>query len=141
MSYKLGKEILMSTSTNSTGMLSARGALEMIKKGDITPEVVAWAEHELEKLEARNEAARKRAETKREADLPLLNSLMEALPLSEEEAMSASELGAIVGISTAKVTALMRRIIEDGAAGSVEIKSKAKSGGKCKGYFRLNPSC
>lgn len=130
----------MTTSTVEK-TITAREALESILSGIITEDVAAWAAKEIAAIDARNAKAKEKAAEKREADLPLLNALMEALPLDEADAMSAAELGTQVGITTAKASALMKRIVADGAAGSVEIKSKAKSGGKCKGYFRLNAAC
>ena len=46
-----------------------------------------------------------------------------------DEEKKAEYLGKVLGI------------IADGAAASVETKSKSKSGGKCKGYFRTNAPC
>lgn len=125
----------------ATSKYTTRDALSAILSGEITEDTLEWARKEIEALDTRNAKAKEKAAEKREAELPLLNSLMEALPLSADEPITAAELGAAVGISTAKVTGLMKRLIADGAAGSVETKSKAKSGGKCKGYFRLNAAC
>lgn len=125
----------------ATSKYTTRDALSAILSGEITEDTLEWARKEIEALDARNAKAKEKAAEKREADLPLLNSLMEALPLSADEPITAAELGAAVGISTAKVTGLMKRLIADGAASSVETKSKSKSGGKCKGYYRLNAAC
>jgi CRP-like cAMP-binding protein len=125
----------------ATSKYTTRDALSAILSGEITEDTLEWARKEIEALDARNAKAKEKAAEKREADLPMLNSIMEALPLSADEPITAAELAEMLGITTAKVSSLMKRIIADGAAASVETKSKSKSGGKCKGYFRTNAPC
>ena len=85
----------------ATSKYTTRDALSAILSGAITEDTLEWARKEIEALDARNAKAKEKAAEKREADLPMLNSIMEALPLSADEPITAAELAEMVGISTA----------------------------------------
>lgn len=104
-----------------------RDALNLIINEEITEDVVLWAKSELEKLDAANARNRERAAKKRAENEPLIAQIKELLT---DEAQPASAFAEATGLSTAKVTALFRKMDET----EVTItKIKGKSG-KVNGY-------
>ena len=107
--------------------MKKREILEMIVNGEINEDIIAWAEKEIEKLDAANARNRERAEKKRAEDTPFIENLKELL---EEEPQPASYFAEATGLSTSKVCALFRRF-DEGEVAVTKIKGKS---GKVNGY-------
>ena len=103
-----------------------------IINANINDEVTAHAEAALAKLDATNEKrkANPAKNTKKaEENAPIVAAIREALTV---EAQTASQIGAIVGVSHNKVTPLVKGLVAEGYATVTDIKIPGK--GSCKGY-------
>ena len=105
-----------------------RDALTKIAEGEITDEVIEWAKSEIEKLDASNAKARERKAAKAEENAPLIEDLKALLT---DEFKPASDFAEATGLSTAKISALFRKMKETGDVRVDKIKSKK---GKVNGY-------
>ena len=100
--------------------------------GEITKEVKAWFETEIEKLDKENEKARERAAKKKAENQPFIDAVLEYLE-GKEELVTASEVVENVEIfeSVQKASATLRGLEKDNVLESEEVKTKK---GKVKGY-------
>ena len=103
-----------------------------IVSANINEELTAHAQAAIDKMDAVN-AKRKEAPAKpskkAEENAPIKAAILEALTA---EAQTASQIGAIVGVSHNKVSALARQLVAEGVAEQTEIKVPGK--GSVKGY-------
>ena len=105
--------------------MTRREFLEAVKNGTINEEVIAKAEELIVKMDAENEKRKNRVSKKALENEPIKEAIKGVLG---EEPKTATEIGAEVGISTQKASALLRQI--EGLT-VVEVKTKK---GKVKGY-------
>ena len=105
--------------------------------GEITEEVKAWFEAEIEKLDKENEKARERAAKKKAENQPFIDAVLEYLE-GKEELVTASEVVENVEIfeSVQKASATLRGLEKDNVLESEEVKTKK---GKVKGYRKREP--
>lgn len=111
-------------------MATKREMLNVIANGTMNEEVMAWAEAEIAKMDHANELRRNKVSKKAKENAAVIEAIVAALT---EEAQTASMIGAQVGISTQKASALLRQIVEAGRATKVDVKIKGK--GTQKGYL------
>ena len=100
--------------------------------GEITKEVKAWFETEIEKLDKENEKARERAAKKKAENQPFVDAVLEYLE-GKEELVTASEVVENVEIfeSVQKASATLGGLEKDNVLESEKVKTKK---GKVKGY-------
>ena len=115
--------------------MTNREFFNAIIKADINPEVTEMATSLLTKLDEKN-AKRKNTETKEQKENKVLMGTILS-NLSAGVATSASTLGAILGVSTQKASALCVLLEKEGKVVVTEIKVKGK--GKVKGYLLPSP--
>jgi hypothetical protein len=115
--------------------MTNREFFNAIIKANINPEVTEMATSLLTKLDEKN-AKRKNTETKEQKENKVLMGTILA-NLSAGVATSASTLGAILGVSTQKASALCVLLEKEGKVVVTEIKVKGK--GKVKGYLLPSP--
>ena len=106
--------------------MTKREMFEAIVNGNVTEEVIAMAQSEIEKMNARNAKRRETPSKKALANVEVIGKITEVLT---HEPQTASEVAEKVEISTQKASALLRQI--DGLT-VTEVKVKGK--GKVKGY-------
>lgn len=87
--------------------MTNRELFTAIVNGDITEEVKAKAAEEIAKLDARNTARKNKPSKTQLENAPLIEALKSLLT---EEPQLASELAEKSGLSTSKVTALVKKI-------------------------------
>lgn len=95
-------------------------------------EIKAFAESEIEKMNARNEKRKAQPSKVALANAPLKEKIHEYLYGEEGKTHTASEIAEVVGISTQKASALCRQMAEEGIFSVEDVKVKGK--GKVKGY-------
>ena len=106
--------------------MTNREMLTAIVNGELTDEVIEKAKSEIAKLDARN-ANRKNKPSKTQIEnAPIIEKIAELLT---EEPMRASEIGEALGISTAKASALAKKV-----EGVIVTDVKVKGKGMQKGY-------
>ena len=93
----------------------------------ITEEVIAHAENALVKLDERNAKRKDKPSKTQIANEPIIKAIAEVLT---NEPMRASEIAEVVGISTPKASALVKKV-EGVQVTDVKVKGK----GTQKGYY------
>jgi hypothetical protein len=111
-------------------MATKREMLNVIANGTMNDEVMAWAAAEIEKMNHANELRRAKVSKKAQENAAVVEAIVGVLT---DEAQTASVIGAQVGISTQKASALLRQIVEAGRATKVDVKIVGK--GTQKGYL------
>ena len=104
-----------------------------IINANVSAEITEYAEAAIAKLDATNEKRKAKAaegQTKKaEENAPIKASIQGALT---NEAQTAPQIAAIVGVSHNKVTALARQLVAEGIAEVTDVKVPGK--GTMKGY-------
>ena len=101
--------------------MTNREFFDAVKNGIVNEEIIAHATAEIDKMNARNE---KRATTPSKtaiANEPIKAQILEFLTEKDEQILT-SVIGKAVGISTAKATALLKQLAEEGKIVSEEKK-------------------
>ena len=105
-----------------------------IANANINEELTAYAVAAIEKLDATNEKRKAKAaegaSKKAEENAPIKAAIRAALT---NEAQTAPQIAAIVGVTHNKVTPLAKQLVAEGIAEQVEIKVPGK--GTMKGYL------
>lgn len=114
-----------------TGIINAD--LHAVLEDEIADAIKAHAEAALGKLDATNEKRRNAASKKELENLPIMEQMVNEV-LSFEP-MTASDIGAALGISHNKATPIAKMAVDRGLAGVKDIKVPKK--GMQKGYFLL----
>ena len=96
----------------------------------VSEEMVAFAENEIEQIDVSNKKAAERRAAKRAEDQPLIDQIMDMVKQGEE-AVTASEVGEVLEVSTQKASALLRRLVSDNVLAVEDIK---KGNRAVKGY-------
>lgn len=110
--------------------MTNREFLTAIANGEINADVTAHAVASLEKMDAANLARKNKPSKKAAENAPIIEQIVNEVLGSE--AMTASQVAEVVGISVQKASALLRAIVADGRAVATDIKVPNK--GTCKGY-------
>lgn len=108
-------------------MITFREMLEHVVAGTITEADAEVAAHKLAKMDESNEKRRNTVSKKAQENAPIVEAIVAVL---EEEPKTAAEIGAEVGISTQKASALLRQLVEAGRATKTEVKVKGKGAQK-----------
>ena len=95
--------------------------------------LVAVATAELEALDKANAKRREATAKKAEENAPLADSILEILPT--DKAVTATEIAGEVGLSTQKVTYLVKNILVE--QGLVELSELKVNGRKVNGYRKI----
>ena len=110
--------------------MTKREVMNAIVNGTIGEEVVAWAEHEIEKMDAANEKRRNTLSKKAQENLPLIDRIVDEI--LGDEPKTASDVAAVLEVSVQKASALCREAVKAGRVAVEDIKIKGK--GTQKGY-------
>lgn len=110
--------------------MTNREFLNAIINGEVTDEVVAMAKAEIEKLDARNEKRRNTMTKEQTANEGVKAQIVEFI--GDKTAVVASEIAQGVGVSTQKVSALCKQLVDEGKLTVADVKVKGK--GSVKGY-------
>ena len=110
--------------------MTNREFLNAIINGEVTDEVVAMAKAEIEKLDARNEKRRNTMTKEQTANEGVKAQIVEFI--GDKKAVVASEIAQGVGVSTQKVSALCKQLVDEGKLTVADVKVKGK--GSVKGY-------
>ena len=108
--------------------------LTAVFEDEMAESVKEHAKAALGKLDATNEKRRNSTSKKEEENLPIMEQIVKEV-LSFEP-MTASDVGAVVGISHNKATPILKMAVARGLAGVKDIKVAKK--GMQKGYFLLS---
>ena len=111
----------MSTTTEKS--MSMREFLTKVAAIEKAPvDVVAFAENQIEKLSAKNSSRSVKVAEKFAAEnAPLMEQIREVLA-ANPSGMIASEIAAATGLTTAKVSALGKKMVENGMVTSENVK-------------------
>jgi hypothetical protein len=109
--------------------MTEREFLNLVINGDINEDVKAYATEGIAKLDAKNEK-RKNTPTKEQVANEGLKT--DILALLEGKSMVASDIGASLGVSTQKASALCQLLVKEGKLSVADIKVKNK--GAVKSY-------
>lgn len=110
--------------------MTKRDFFQNVLNAHINAEIDDFCTTAIENLDKTNAKRRSTASAKRaEANEPIKAVLLNLLT---DVPQPASELGAKAEITTAKASALLWRLVEDGKVQATEIKSKS---GKVQGYY------
>ena len=111
----------MSTTTEKS--MSMREFLTKVTAIENAPaDVVAFAESQIEKLSAKNSSRSVKVAKKFAAEnAPLMEQIREVLA-ANPSGMIASEIAAATGLTTAKVSALGKKMVENGMVTSEKVK-------------------
>lgn len=108
--------------------MTKREMFEAIVNGTISDEIVAMAQSEIDKMDARN-AKRSASPSKTAvANEPIKEKIVAWLETlyGVDGPKMASEVGEGVGISTSKASSLCRQLVQSGALTETEVKVKGK---------------
>ena len=108
--------------------------LTAVFEDEMAESVKKHAETALKKLDETNEKRRNSTSKKAEENLPIMEQIVNEV-LSFEP-MTASDVGAVVGISHNKATPILKMAVARGLVGVKDIKVAKK--GMQKGYFLLS---
>ena len=96
---------------------------------NLSAELVEFATNAIAKMDETNEKRKNKPSKTAIENAPIIEALTGALT---SDPQTASDLAAVVGISTQKASSLLRQIVASGVAVSTDIKVPKK--GTCKGY-------
>lgn len=108
-----------------------RAFLENVKAGNVTEVEQKYAEAELVKLDARNEARKGKESKTAKENAPIKEAIVTFL--ESNPGKTAAEVGAGVGQTTAKASALLTQLVKDGQVTATEVKALSGKG-KVKAY-------
>lgn len=108
--------------------MTKREMFEAVINNEVTPEVVEGFRAELKKMDDANAKRAEKRSEKSKANEPIKANIANAI----EGRMTASEIGEKLELSTQKVSALCRQMVESGVLKVEDIKVKGK--GKRKAY-------
>lgn len=95
-----------------------------IMNGEVTDEVKAMAQAQLEKMDVANARKASKAHAQKDAVNGPLMEQMTLLLKDKNEGMTAAEVGGALGVSTQKAQALLRKLVEAGTLTVEDIKVK-----------------
>lgn len=101
-----------------------------ITNGAINEEVIAFAKSEIDKLDARNEKRRNTPTKAQEANVEVKEAIKGYL--ATVQSAVASEIATACSVSTQKVSALCKQLVDNGEVKVADVKVKGK--GTLKAY-------
>ena len=109
----------------NTEKFTRRDFLNAVLAGEYSEQVVNFATTELGKMDAQNEKRKTTLTKKQEANEELIERIK--TEVLSETAMTASEVAAVVEVSTQKASALLKKLAD---AGKVQVTSVKRPGTK-----------
>ena len=103
--------------------MTNREFLNAVISADVSADVTAMAQAELAKLDARNDKRRNTLTKEQIANEAIKSEMLSVL---EGQALVASEIATKMGISTQKVSALAKQLVEAGSVVATDVKVKGK---------------
>lgn len=101
-----------------------------IINSDLSEELITFAQNEITKLDARNDKRRNTLTKEQIANEELKTAIVELL--ADKGMLVASTIATTLGVSTQKVSALAKQLVESGKVVAEDVKVKGK--GAVKGY-------
>lgn len=101
-----------------------------IANGTVTEAEIAFAAAAIEKLDSANEKRKNKPSKVAIENAPLVEKIV--AEILGTEAVTAAQVGEILGVTTNKASALLRTAVASGKAVSADVKVPGK--GTCKGY-------
>ena len=111
--------------------MNQREFFTAIIEGNVTEEVVAFAQSRIEKLDETNAKRASKPSKKSIENEPIKNAIVEVLS-NASEPMTAAEMGVAIEQTTAKASSLLTQLKNEGKVTVTEVKRKGKA--KCNGY-------
>lgn len=111
--------------------MTKREFLNAVIEANVNEELSAFAVAEIGKLDKRNEAKSSKPSKTAIANEPIKADIVKMLK-EREEVATASEIAEALGLTTQKVSALCRQLVEGGTLTATEVKVPKK--GKVKAY-------
>lgn len=115
--------------------MTRREVYNAVLTGNISEEVQNWFRAELSKMDTANEKRKTLPSKKDKENQPIKEAIFSLL--TAKGGMVASAIGEALEISTSKVSALCRQMVDDGLLSVAEVKSPKKGGGKVKQYTAI----
>lgn len=112
---------------------NTREVLTALSKGTIDDEIKAWAQSQIEKLDARNAKRASKPSKVAEANAPLKEAIFNYLCENTDKKFTEVELGTVINASHNKAGSLVRQLVAEGKASTEE--AKFPKIGKRKVYF------
>lgn len=109
--------------------MTNREMLTAVINGSITAEIIEAAKAEIAKVDARNDKRRNMLTKEQIANEAIKDEMLSVLV--KNGAMIASEIAAAMGISTQKVSALAKQLVDCGSLKASDRKVKGKGTVKC----------
>ena len=103
--------------------MTTREFLNAVIANTISADVTAFAQSELDKLDARNDKRRNTQTIEQKANELVKAAILEAIG---DSSMTAAEISTACGISTQKASALCRLLVNDGKLAVSDLKVKGK---------------
>lgn len=103
--------------------MTTREFLNAVIANTISADVTAFAQSELDKLDARNDKRRNTLSKEQQANEEIKVTILEAIGSGS---MTAAEIGKACDISTQKASALCRLLVNDGKLSVHDVKVKGK---------------
>jgi predicted transcriptional regulator len=97
---------------------------------EVNDEIIAMAKAEIEKLDARNEKRRNTLTKEQKANEEVKGAIVEFI--GDKSEVVASDIAKSLDLSTQKVSALCKQMVDNGVLAVSEVKVKGK--GAVKGY-------
>lgn len=124
------------TDKNEDGTRAGQRTINLIEDGVINPEIIAYAQASIDKLNDRNSNRKAspselaKATERTELDEQILN-LMEG-----ERTYTCNEIATATGKNTQTITSAFNRLMADGKVTRIDNYKPAKGKSKCKGYVK-----
>ena len=109
--------------------MTNRDFLNAVLTADVSDEVKEFATASITKMDERNSKRKAKVSKTAEANKPIKEAILKTVT---DKPITAAELATIVGVSTAKASALATQLTKEGALVATDVKVKGK--GKVKGY-------
>ena len=126
----------MANQTNSTvsveKSMTMREFMEKVISADISAEMTEYAQTAIAKMDAKNEKRKTTMNKNQEANVEIKAKIAETM--EAEKVYTSAQISELIGVSKAKVTALLMQMVKSGEVVKSEVKVKGK--GKVNGYSK-----
>ena len=112
--------------------MTMREFMEKVISADISAEMTEYAQTAIAKMDAKNEKRKTTMNKNQEANVEIKAKIAETM--EAEKVYTSAQISELIGVSTAKVTALLMQMVKNGEVVKSEVKIKGK--GKVNGYSK-----
>ena len=112
--------------------MTMREFMEKVISADISAEMTEYAQTAIAKMDAKNEKRKTTMNKNQEANVEIKAKIAETM--DAEKVYTSAQISELIGVSTAKVTALLMQMVKSGEVVKSEVKVKGK--GKVNGYSK-----